>query len=182
MTCTLIRQTPFSHQSLFKVSLKSGSLTQVSLYCTNTQADIGPPCPCMRKCPFSHIENYMSRATAFPTRLHLRPAKTQISLRIRAVWSEFPLSAWPRFGSLATHRVSCEDSDQTARMRRLIWFFAGRTCNLEGNAVPRLICNIVEGCNLYVTAKGCMLDVTQTLICFTNFSSTECYLFIPSIV
>ena len=32
--------------------------------------------------------NYtISRDTAFPTRLHVRPAKTQISLRIRAVWS-----------------------------------------------------------------------------------------------
>ena len=31
-----------------------------------------------------------------------------------------------------------EDSDQTARMRRLIRVFAGRTCNIVGNAVPRL--------------------------------------------
>ena len=32
MTCTFIRRTPFSHQTLFKVRLKGGSLTQVSLY------------------------------------------------------------------------------------------------------------------------------------------------------
>ena len=32
MTCTFIRQTPFSHQPLFKVSLKGDSLTQVLLY------------------------------------------------------------------------------------------------------------------------------------------------------
>ena len=32
MTCTIIRQIPFSHQPIFKVSLKGGSLTQVSLY------------------------------------------------------------------------------------------------------------------------------------------------------
>ena len=38
------------------------------------------------------------------------------------------LSAWRRLGS--THRTSCEDSDQTARQRRLIWVFAGRTCKL----------------------------------------------------
>ena len=31
-TCTFIRQTPFPQQPLFKVSLKGGSLTQVSLY------------------------------------------------------------------------------------------------------------------------------------------------------
>ena len=35
----------------------------------------------------------MSRDTVFPTRLQVRPAKTQISLRIRAVGSESSLSA-----------------------------------------------------------------------------------------
>ena len=32
--------------------------------------------------------SYVSRGTAFAARLHMRPAKTQMSLRIRAVWSE----------------------------------------------------------------------------------------------
>ena len=40
--------------------------------------------------------------------------KTQISLCICADWSESSLSAWRRFASLSTYRVSCEDSDQTA--------------------------------------------------------------------
>ena len=57
----------------------------------------------------------LSRGTAFPTRLHVRPAKIQISLRIGGVWSVSSLSSRRRIGSLATHRVSCEDSDQTAR-------------------------------------------------------------------
>ena len=47
--------------------------------------------------------------------------------------------------SLATHRVPFEDSDQTAWMRRLIWVFAGRTCNLVGNAVSCLICELKQG-------------------------------------
>ena len=55
------------------------------------------------------------------------PAKTQISLGIRPVWSESLLCAqWvakdPRF----LHADS-EDSDQTGRMPRLIWVFAGHT-------------------------------------------------------
>ena len=83
----------------------------------------------------------LSRATAFPLILGVRTAKTQISLRISEGWSESSLSAWRRFGSLAYHWVRCEDSDQTARMRRLIWVFAGRICNLVGTAVSRLICN-----------------------------------------
>ena len=58
--------------------------------------------------------------------MSVRLAKTQISLGIRPVWSESSLCAqWvakdPRF----LHPDS-EDSDQTGRMPRLIWVFAGR--------------------------------------------------------
>ena len=60
-------------------------------------------------------------------KMSVRPARTQISLGIRPVWSESSLCAqWvandPRF----LHADS-EDSDQTGRMPRLIWVFAGRT-------------------------------------------------------
>ena len=57
----------------------------------------------------------------------VRPAKTQISLDIRPVWSESSLSARRKRGSLAIHWAHSEDSDQTGRMPRLIWVFAGRT-------------------------------------------------------
>ena len=57
------------------------------------------------------------------------PAKTRISLGIRPVWSESSLSAWRKLGSLVTHWAHSEDSDQTGRMPRLIWYFAGRTCH-----------------------------------------------------
>ena len=57
---------------------------------------------------------------------HLRPAKLQISLRIRAVWSESSLgSFWIAKNTNFLH-VDNEDSDQTAWMRRLI--FVGCTC------------------------------------------------------
>ena len=65
-----------------------------------------------------------------PTKWHLRPAKTQISLGISPVWSESSLSVWRKLGSLATHWVHSEDSDQTGWMPRLIWVFAGRTLTL----------------------------------------------------
>ena len=58
----------------------------------------------------------------------MRPTKTQICKRNRAVWSESSLSTWRVFASLAIQNVPSKDSDQTARMRRLIWIFAGRTC------------------------------------------------------
>ena len=51
-----------------------------------------------------------------PTKWHVRPAKTQISLGIRRVWSESSLSAWRKLGSLATHWAHSEDFDQTGRM------------------------------------------------------------------
>ena len=60
----------------------------------------------------------------------VRPAKTQISLGICPVWSESSLSAWRKLRSLVTHWVHNEDSDQTGRMPRLIWVFAGCTLNL----------------------------------------------------
>ena len=62
-----------------------------------------------------------------PTKWHVRPAKTQISLGIRPVWSESSLSlislgirpvwsesslsAWRTLGSLATRWAHSEDSD-----------------------------------------------------------------------
>ena len=55
----------------------------------------------------------------------VRPAKTQISLGIRPVWSESSLSAWRNLGPSATHWAHCKDSDQTGRMPRLVWVFAG---------------------------------------------------------
>ena len=63
-------------------------------------------------------------------KVSVRPAKTQISLGIRPVWSESSLCAqWvakdPRF----LHADS-ENSDQTGRMPRLIWVFTGHTLTL----------------------------------------------------
>ena len=57
----------------------------------------------------------------------VRPVKTQISLGIRPVWSEFSLSAWKNLGSLATYWVHSKDSHQTGQMPRLIWVLAGHT-------------------------------------------------------
>ena len=73
------------------------------------------------------MERNWSRFITKPTKWHVRPAKTQISLGIRPVWSESSLSAWQRLWSLATHWAHSEDSNQTGRMPRLICVFSGRT-------------------------------------------------------
>ena len=51
----------------------------------------------------------MSQRKTKPTEWHVRQAKTQISLGIRPVWSEFSLSAWRKLGSLATEWAHIED-------------------------------------------------------------------------
>ena len=62
-----------------------------------------------------------------PTFGRVRPAKIQISLRILAVWSEFSLDAFWLAKDTKFLLADNEGSDQTARMRRLIWIFVGRT-------------------------------------------------------
>ena len=67
----------------------------------------------------------MSRNVRKCTFRHVRQATIQISLRIRAVWFESSLYTLRKFVSLIMQNAISDDSDQTARMRRLIWIFAG---------------------------------------------------------
>ena len=61
------------------------------------------------------------------TKWHVCPAKTQISLGIGPVWSDSSLWAqWVAKDQSFLHADS-KDSDQTGRMPRLIWVFAGHT-------------------------------------------------------
>ena len=70
----------------------------------------------------------LSQRRTKPTKLHVRPAKTQISLGIRPVWLESSLSAWRNLGSLATHWAHNEDSDLSLGGCPGWSVFAGRTC------------------------------------------------------
>ena len=93
---------------------------------------------------WENVPSYMSH--------DVRPTKTQISLRLRAVWLESSLSASRNFASLAIQNARSEDSDQTARMCRLIWTWAGRTCPMV-----RFLTLRVKWCalqkNLYATIE-----------------------------
>ena len=93
---------------------------------------------CTERVQYYLCKRYMSRLVTKPTKWYVRPAKTQISLGIRPVWSESSLSAWKKLESLATHWAHSEDSDQIGRMPRLIWVFAGRTCHFVGFVTRRL--------------------------------------------
>ena len=72
----------------------------------------------------------MSRNVRKRTFVHVHPAMIQISLRIRAVWSESSLSADLIAKDAKFLHADNEDSNQTARMRSLIWVFVG--CTSEG--------------------------------------------------
>ena len=54
---------------------------------------------------------YLSRLMTKPTKWHVRPAKTQVSLGIHLVWSESSLSTWRKLRSLVTYWAHSEDSD-----------------------------------------------------------------------
>ena len=97
----------------------------------------------------SHLHKHVNRdkivkatckVTEFPSKLYMRTAKTQISLRIRAAWSESSHSS-PRIAKDPKCLLEdSENSDQAGWMLRLIWVFAWRTSRLVENdkAVPRL--------------------------------------------
>ena len=106
-----------------------------------------------------HVEHgsYMSRLVTKPTKWHVRPAKTQISLGIRPVWSESSLFAqWVAKDPSFLHADS-EDSDQTGQMPRLIWAFAGCTCHLVGFATRRLTCGIVWSVACQILARPSLI-------------------------
>ena len=96
---------------------------------TSVQARLSLCWSPMWQVPLSHIFAnihsfgyiYIWPETAFPTRLHVRPAKGSGCTG----WSEWSLSARRRCGCLPTHRVPCKDSDQTLiRLRE--WYAPSR--------------------------------------------------------
>ena len=92
-------------------------------------------------------------------KMSVRPAKTQISLGIRPVWSESSLCAqWVAKDPSFLHADS-EDSDKTGRMPRLIWVFAG--CSLillvlsrRGSCAEHHELNSVEHNNFNEVGRG----------------------------
>ena len=73
-------------------------------------------------------------------KMTVRPAKTQISLGIRSVWSESSLCAHWVAKDLTFLHADCEDSYNTGRMPRLIWIFVKRTYHFAGFVMRWLIC------------------------------------------
>ena len=66
------------------------------------------------------VRNLMSRNVKKRTFRHVRPVKIHSRILIRIFTGRISDSQW-------CNNADSEDSDQTARMRRLIWVFVGRT-------------------------------------------------------
>ena len=93
----------------------------------------------------------MSRDVRKRTFKHVRPVKIQISLRIRAVWSESSLPAFWIAEDAKFHYVDNEDSNQLVRMRRLIWVFLKSTCQKLRFLTSRLKLQAVNSCGVSLT-------------------------------
>ena len=95
---------------------------------------------------------------------HVRPTKTQISRRIRAVWSEPSLSAWWNVASLAMENAPSEDFEQMVRMRRLIWIYGGCTC-------PKVYCMMLAS-HIYNYSLAMNIYLLWIFICDKWFMNT----------
>ena len=69
------------------------------------------------------------------------------------------LSAWRKLGSLATHWAHSEDSDQTGRMPRLIWVFAGHT----------VILLVLSRCSFCVSFNNERVNISKVSMCYPYF-------------
>ena len=91
---------------------------------------------------------------------HVRPSKTQISLRVRSVWLESSLSAWRTIAPLAVQNAPSEGSDQTAQMRRLIWIFAERTYSKV-----RIFAGHIYSKVRFLTLRLISISVSENIVC-----------------
>ena len=104
------------------------------------------PKKCWRAVKHQHNNNeantslqHLSRLMTKPTKWSVHPGKTQISLDICPVWSESSLCAQCVAKVPIFLHFDIDDSDQTGRMPRLIWVFAGCICHFVGFITRRLI-------------------------------------------
>ena len=100
------------------------------------------------------------------------PAKTQISLYIHPVWQGFSfIPLWIAWRLLRTHAIS-KDSDQTARMRRLIWVFTGLTSLIEAFVVCWLIFSLRKKNNTYGIYPTIGISYLPTIL-FLKFEQAQ---------
>ena len=73
--------------------------------------------------PLTNLTNKLSHGVRFPTMWYVRPAKTQISLHIWAVWPELWLVTWKFYACYATDWTKFGVSKLKRRLHSLIWVY-----------------------------------------------------------
>ena len=106
----------------------------------------------------------LSHDMRFPTLWYVQPTTAQISLRMRAVWSEPLLIAWIFYECKATDRTSFEVSKLKRRLHTLVWDY---TC--QNATLLKITC---RGSNVLGILTGKM---DQTLWCILNSTKETTY-------
>ena len=108
------------------------------------------------------LQIYTNRNVRKRTFAHVRPVKIQISLRTHTVRSESSLGTfWIALDAKFLHADN-EDSDQTARMRRLIWVFVGHMYEGAFSDVWPGLWNVFYSSTVNIRILKC-LDSSQLL-------------------
>ena len=110
------------------------------------------------------------------------PAKTQISLGIRPVWSESSLSAWRNLGSLATHWAHSDDwsdwadaqADPSLRFAHMsfCWFCPYKTKRrlISAHVVNRLLRENRKSIPIFCNGKTLLKNKTLQILNFILIS------------
>ena len=110
----------------YKLTLWAFGSGEQKIYKKKTSSAQGGVTPARAKVKVRNVYlGLQYKLLAKPTKWHVRPVKSQISLGIRPIWSGSSLSAWRKLGSLATQWAHSEYADKSGWMPRLIWVFAG---------------------------------------------------------
>ena len=162
MTCIFIRQTPFLHQPLFKVSLKDGFLTQVSLY----------PVGICSEATFSHVKTQLSHSVGICSFAHVLPAKTLLSLPICSLHCVLWTATDPRHQRKISRHGCTDWSESSHGIHVLINILSHCCCIIDGMAViysnncPSVMVNVLKFWTLYSILFG--LSFAFEAICFLN--------------
>ena len=101
------------------------------------------------------IWNFNTETTQCRSNIKIEPPHDKTNkMPVRPVWSESSLCAQRVAKDPSFLNADREDSDQTGRMPRLIWVFAGRTCHFVCFVTRRLIC---------------LFKITLSCLAFHNF-------------
>ena len=98
--------------------------------------------------------NHMSRNMRFPTMWYVWPAKPQINLRIRAVWSMPLLVAWIFYECYTTDWTWFGVSKIKRRLHRLVWVYTCQNTTLSE-----------------ITCRGSIISVATSLLSNSSVSA-----------